>query len=116
MEENPFYILGTSKFAFALRANDFDRMATSGDIYSDMYSRCWGVEGLENDLDHLLPVSLGVEGSLGVEMRGLVGRDSQLVVEGVVPDLLHVVPVGHDTVLDGVFQGKDTLKKWSREQ
>merc|ERR1719447_298085 len=69
---------------------------------------CWRVEGLENDLDHLLPVSLGVEGSLGVEMRGLVGRDSQLVVEGVMPDLLHVVPVGHDAVLDGVFQREDT--------
>ena len=24
------------------------------------------------------------------------------------PDLLHVVPVGHDTVLDGVLEGKDT--------
>ena len=78
--------------------------------------RSGGVESLEDDLDELLPVALGVEGSLRVEMRGLVGRDSQLVVEGVMPDLLHVVPVGHDTVLDGVFQGKDTLKKWSREQ
>jgi len=25
-----------------------------------------------------------------------------------VPDLLHVVPVGDDTVLNGVFQGEDT--------
>ena len=41
-------------------------------------------------------------------MRGLVGGDSQFVVEGVVPDLLHVVPVGDDAVLDGVFQGKNT--------
>ena len=43
-----------------------------------------------------------------MENWGLVGRDSQLVVEGVMPDLLHVVPVGDDSVLDGVFQGEDT--------
>merc|ERR1719391_592886 len=30
------------------------------------------------------------------------------VVEGVVPDLLHVVPVGDDSVLNGVLQGEDT--------
>merc|ERR1739845_216262 len=66
------------------------------------------VEGLEDDLDELFPVALGVEGSLGVEMRRLVGRDSQLVVEGVMPDLLHVVPARHDSVLDRVFQGEDT--------
>merc|ERR1719385_577316 len=67
-----------------------------------------GVEGLEDDLDELLSVGLGVEGSLRVEMRGLVGGDSQLVVEGVVPHLLHVVPGGDDAVLDGVLQGEDT--------
>ena len=38
----------------------------------------------------------------------LLGGDTQLVVEGVVPDLLHVVPVGDDAVLDGVLQGEDT--------
>jgi len=66
------------------------------------------VEGLKDDLNELFPVALGVEGRLGVEMRRFVGRDSQLVVEGVVPDLLHVVPVGHDSVLDGIFQGENT--------
>jgi len=33
---------------------------------------------------------------------------TQLVVESVVPDLLHVIPIGHDAVLDGVLQGQDT--------
>jgi hypothetical protein len=33
----------------------------------------------------------------------LLGSDSKLVVEGVVPDLLHVVPVGDNTVLNGVL-------------
>ena len=39
----------------------------------------------------------------------LLGGDTQLIVEGVVPDLLHVVPVGDDTVLNGVLQSQDTL-------
>merc|ERR1719234_1438005 len=67
-----------------------------------------GVEGLEHDLGHLLPVGLGVEGGLGQEDWVLLGGNTQLIVEGVMPDLLHVIPVGHDTVLNGVLQGEDT--------
>merc|ERR1712051_243725 len=66
------------------------------------------VEGLEHDLGHLLTVGLGVEGSLSQEDGLLLGGNTQLVVEGVVPDLLHVVPVGDDSVLHGVLQGEDT--------
>merc|ERR1712240_327300 len=66
------------------------------------------VEGLEHDLGLLLTVSLGVEGSLSQEDGLLLGGHTQLVVEGVVPDLLHVVPVGDDAVLNGVLQGEDT--------
>jgi hypothetical protein len=57
------------------------------------------VERLEHDLSHLLAVGLRVERRLGQEDRVLLGRDAELVVEGVVPDLLHVVPVGDDAVL-----------------
>lgn len=67
-----------------------------------------GVEGLEDNLGHLLTVALGVDGSLGEEDGVLLGSDTELVVEGVVPNLLHVVPVGDNTVLDGVPQGEDT--------
>merc|ERR1719442_389200 len=66
------------------------------------------VEGLEHDLGHLLPVGLGVEGSLSEEDGLLLGGNAELVVEGVVPDLLHVVPVGDDSMLNRVLQGKDT--------
>jgi hypothetical protein len=66
------------------------------------------VERLEHDLRHLLAVGLGVEGGLGQEDGVLLGGHAQLVVEGVVPDLLHVVPVGHDAVLDGVLEREDT--------
>ena len=34
--------------------------------------------------------------------------NTKFIVEGVVPDLFHVVPVGDDTVFDGVFEGQDT--------
>ena len=67
-----------------------------------------GVEGLEDDLGHLLTVGLGVDGRLSEQDGVLLGGHTQLVVEGVVPDLLHVVPVGDNTVLDGVAEGKDT--------
>merc|ERR1719352_1435658 len=66
------------------------------------------VEGLEHDLGHLLPVGLGVEGGLSQEDGLLLGGNAELVVEGVMPDLLHVVPVGDDSMLNGVLQGEDT--------
>jgi hypothetical protein len=69
---------------------------------------CRSVESLKHDLGHLLSVLLGVEGSLGEENGVFLRSDSELVVESVMPDLLHVVPVGNDTVLNGVLQGKDT--------
>merc|ERR1719289_193765 len=66
------------------------------------------VEGLEHDLGHLLTVSFGVEGSLS-EQNGLFLRgNAELIVEGVVPDLLHIIPVGDDSVFNGVLQGEDT--------
>merc|ERR1711863_150472 len=66
------------------------------------------VEGLKHDLSHLLTVSLGVEGSLSEEDGLFLGGDTEFIVEGVMPDLLHIIPVGNDTVFNGVFQGKDT--------
>merc|ERR1719457_262930 len=66
------------------------------------------VEGLKHNLGHLLSVGLGVEGSLSEEDGLLLRGNTELVVEGVVPDLLHIIPVGDDTVLNGVLQGKDT--------
>ncbi|BAT18306.1 Os12g0640950, partial [Oryza sativa Japonica Group] len=66
-----------------------------------------GVEGLEHDLGHLLAVGLGVEGGLRQQHRVLLGGNAELVVEGVVPYLLHVVPVVDDAVLDGVLERQD---------
>merc|ERR1712114_6897 len=66
------------------------------------------VEGLKHDLGHLFTVSLGVEGSLSEENRLFLRGNTEFIVEGVVPDLLHVIPVGDDSVLNGVLEGKDT--------
>ena len=66
------------------------------------------VEGLKHDLGHLFSVGLGVEGGFGQKNGVFLGGDTELVVEGVMPDLLHIIPVGDDSVLDGVFQGEDT--------
>lgn len=62
-------------------------------------------------LGHLLSVGLGVKRGLSKEDGVLLGGNAELVVEGVVPDLLHVIPVGDDTVLDGVLEGKDTCNR-----
>ena len=64
------------------------------------------IKGLEHDLRHLRPVDIGDEGSLSQQDGVLLGGDSQLIVEGVMPDLLHIVPVCDDPTLDWVLQGK----------
>merc|ERR1711892_661419 len=66
------------------------------------------VEGFEHDLGHLLTVSLWVEGSFSQEYGLFLRSNTELIVEGVVPDLLHVIPVGDDSVLYWVLEGQDT--------
>ncbi|KAI5089829.1 hypothetical protein C0J45_19964, partial [Silurus meridionalis] len=53
-------------------------------------------------------VGLGVQRCLSEQGGVLLRGHTQLVVEGVVPDLLHIIPVGDDAMLDGVFQSQDT--------
>merc|ERR1719154_28514 len=66
------------------------------------------VEGFKHDLGHLLTVSLWVEGSLSQKDGLFLRGNTELIVEGVVPDLLHIIPVGDDSVLNGVLEGEDT--------
>merc|ERR1740137_430888 len=73
---------------------------------SDIHGR--HVECLEHDLGHLFPVGLGVEGSLSKENRLFLGSNAELVIEGVVPDLLHVIPVGDNSMFNGILEGQDT--------
>merc|ERR1712112_423436 len=69
---------------------------------------CGHVEGLKHDLGHLLTVGLWVEGSLSKKDGLFLRGNTELIVEGVVPDLLHVIPVGDDSVFNGVLEGEDT--------
>merc|ERR1719148_534750 len=66
------------------------------------------VEGLKHDLSHLLAVSLWVEGGLSQEDGLLLRGNTEFIIEGVMPDLLHIIPVGDDTVFNRIFQGEDT--------
>lgn len=67
------------------------------------------LECFEHDRDHLLTVLLGVTGSLSEEnTNAFSGIATELVGEGVVPDLLHVFPRLNNTGFDGVLQIKDT--------
>merc|ERR1719268_403023 len=66
------------------------------------------VKCLEHDLSHLLTVGLGVKGSFSQEDRLLLRGNTELIVEGVVPDLLHIIPVGDDSMFNRVLQGEDT--------
>merc|ERR1719420_653745 len=66
------------------------------------------VEGLKHNLSHLLTVSLGVKGSLSQEDGLLLRGNTEFIVEGVMPDLLHIIPVGDDTMLNRVLEGEDT--------
>ena len=70
---------------------EHDTGGTSGSVQrqhgldGNVHSR--SIEGLEHDLGHLLPVGLGVERGLGQQNGVLLGGNSQLIVEGVMPDL-----------------------------
>merc|ERR1712223_543888 len=66
------------------------------------------VEGLEHDLGHLFTIGLGVEGSFSKEDRLFLRGNTEFIVEGMMPDLLHIIPVGDDTMFNWVFEGKDT--------
>ena len=82
-----------------------------------------GVEGFEHDLGHLFSVGLWVHWSFSEKDWVFFWSNSELIVEGVMPDLLeikqifkkrlkeylfHIIPVSNDTVLNRIFQSKDS--------
>ena len=91
---------------------DDDTSGTTGRVQGEngLHRNVHGgnIEGLEHDLGHLLSVILGVVGGLSKEDGVVIWGDSELDVEGVVPDLLHIIPLLDDTVLNGVRDLKNT--------
>src|ERR1700734_1309454 len=59
----------------------------------DRYIKGRRVEGLKHNLSHFFPVHFGVQRGLGEQDWVFLRRHAELVVERVVPDLFHVVPV-----------------------
>jgi hypothetical protein len=56
------------------------------------------VEDFKHNLSHAFTVLLGVEGCLSHKDRVLFGRDTELIVEGMVPYFFHVVPILYDSM------------------
>ena len=75
-------------------------------LNSNVESR--GIESLEHDLSHLFTIRFGVKGSLGEKDGMLFWSNAELIVEGVMPYFFHIVPIGDDTMFDGVLQSKNT--------
>lgn len=111
MGDGETLIDGSSVSNTITRVDDDTSCTTSrvkGENGLDGNIHCGNIESLEHDLGHLLSVDLRVVGSLSKENGVLIWGDSELNVEGVVPDLLHIIPVLDDTVLDGVRDLEDT--------
>ena len=53
---------------------------------------------LKHDLAHPLSIDLRVHGGFRKEDLTACGVDAQLLLEGVVPEVLHVFPVADDTM------------------
>merc|ERR1712215_244611 len=66
------------------------------------------VKGFKHDLSHLLTISLRVEWSFSKEDRLFLRGYTEFIVEGMMPDLFHVIPVGDDSMLHWVLEGKNT--------
>lgn len=58
-------------------------------------------------MSHLLTVGLEVLGGLGQQDQVLLRGHAQLVIEGMVPYLLHVIPIVDNAMLNGVIEGQD---------
>lgn len=73
----------------------------------DRHVEGWGIESLKHDLGHLFTIGFGIERSLGQENWVFLGGNTQFVVEGMVPDLFHIIPISDDTMLNRVLEGKN---------
>ncbi|KAL0911663.1 hypothetical protein M5K25_019818 [Dendrobium thyrsiflorum] len=66
------------------------------------------IESLEHYLCHLFSVCLGIERSFSQQYRVLLRGNTEFIVEGVMPNLFHIIPVAYNSMFNGIFQGKDT--------
>merc|ERR1719343_1582446 len=85
---------------------------TSGSIKGknslDSYIHSWSVECFKHNLGHSFSVRFRVQRSFSQKNRVFFWSNTKLVVESMMPDLFHIIPVSNNTVLNWVFQRKDT--------
>merc|ERR1712013_781428 len=97
-----------AEISFCIRSAIPGNMVVQGEDSLDGDVHGGRVEGFEHDLCHLLSVGFGIKWGFGQENGVFLGGNTEFVVEGMMPDLLHIVPVGDNSVFDGVLQGQDT--------
>merc|ERR1719262_1032416 len=68
----------------------------------------WHIEGLKHDLRHPFAIGFRVQWGFSQQHRVLLRSHAELVVECVVPNLLHVVPIRDNAMLNRILQGQDT--------
>merc|ERR1719263_194088 len=68
----------------------------------------WGVESFKHDLTHFFSVSFWVHWSFRQQHRVFFRSNTKLIVESMMPNLFHVIPIGNNSVGNWVFQGKNT--------
>merc|ERR1712226_118901 len=74
----------------------------------DCHIHCWNVEGFEHDLGHALTIRLWIQRSLSKEDWMFFWGNTQFIVESVMPNFLHVVPVCDNSVLYGILESQYT--------
>merc|ERR1719414_37544 len=66
------------------------------------------VESLKHDLCHLFTVSLWVQGSFSQESGRFFRGNTKFIIEGMVPNFLHVIPVSDNAIFNWIFESHDT--------
>merc|ERR550537_1835982 len=77
-----------------------------GENRLDVHIHGRDTKSFEHDLSHALTIGLGVQWRLSQKDGVLLRCNTQLVVKRVMPYFFHVIPVGHNTVLNGVLEGE----------
>lgn len=68
----------------------------------------WNLESLKHQLGHLLSVCFWVHRGLSKEYIALGGINFELIIEAIIPNFFHLIPVCNYSRLDWVVQIKDT--------
>merc|ERR1719461_2130313 len=73
-----------------------------GDVHAS------NVERFKHDLTHLFSVCFWVHWSFSQKNAVFFWSNTKFIVESVMPNFFHIIPVGHNTVFDWVLQTQNT--------